>query len=68
MIELNVEGMTCQHCVRAVTGAVRSVRPGADVVVDLDSGTVRIPAADQADAAKIEAAIVEEGYTIRPTA
>lgn len=65
MLELTVDGMTCQHCIRAVTAAARSVRPGADVTIDLETGKVRIPAAEPADAPKIEAAIVEEGYTIR---
>ncbi len=31
MIELRVDGMTCGHCVSAVTGAVKSVDPEANV-------------------------------------
>lgn len=65
MIELKIEGMTCQHCVRAVMAAVQSVLPGAEVSVDLETGIVRIPAGRPSDVPPIETAIVEEGYTIR---
>ena len=35
-----VQGMTCGHCVRAVTEAVKSVDPQAEVKVDLATGKV----------------------------
>ena len=35
MIELRVEGMTCGHCVSAVTRAVKALDPEAHVQVDL---------------------------------
>lgn len=65
MLELKIEGMTCQHCVRAVTDAVHTVLPGAEVSVDLETGTVRIPAGRPSDAPPIETAIGEEGYIVR---
>ncbi|HEX7374941.1 MAG TPA: heavy-metal-associated domain-containing protein [Steroidobacteraceae bacterium] len=58
---LKVEKMTCNHCVRSVTNAVKSVDPGAEVSVDLPSQQVRV--AGQADAEAIAAAIREEGYS-----
>lgn len=42
MLELKVEGMSCQHCVKTVTRAVQEQDANASVEVDLDSGTVRI--------------------------
>jgi len=42
MTELNVQNMTCGHCVGAVTRAVKSVDPQAAVQVDLQSGRVRV--------------------------
>lgn len=42
MIELHVKDMTCNHCVRVVTGTVKSVDPQASVDVDLGTGRVRI--------------------------
>lgn len=60
-IEFDVTGMTCDHCVRAVTSAIEDV-PGvlnARVSLDENKATVDI---DNADTAAIEAAIREEGY------
>ena len=37
MIEFRVEGMTCGHCVSAVTRAVKAVDPEANVRVDLEA-------------------------------
>lgn len=42
MIELSVTGMTCGHCVSAVTRAVKAVDPQANVQVDLGSKRVRV--------------------------
>ena len=60
MIELNVEGMTCNHCVKAVTRAVQSVDPGAEVNVDLEGGKVRVKGNGSADA--LSRVINEAGY------
>jgi len=66
MIELNVEGMTCNHCVKAVTRAVQSVDPGAEVDVDLEGGKVRVNGKGSADA--LSRAIDEAGYKASATA
>lgn len=39
---MQVEGMTCQGCVKAVTKAVHRLDPAATVEVDLDHGRVHI--------------------------
>ncbi|MDQ1247602.1 MAG: hypothetical protein QG597_1973 [Actinomycetota bacterium] len=57
----NVAGMTCQHCVNAVTSEVGAVPGVTEVVVDLEAGTVAITA-DKVDDAAIRAAIDEAGY------
>lgn len=60
---LNVQKMTCGHCVRAVTNAVRALDPQAAVEVDLADGSVRIEGDVTAeDAAR---AIREEGYVVQ---
>lgn len=59
---LNVRGMTCNHCVRAVTDAVRDVEPGSDVLVDLAAGTVAVQGGS--DLAGIAAAIEDAGYEV----
>lgn len=60
MHELNVEGMTCSHCQKAVEDALKSV-PGAErVEVDLSAGraVVRGPANVQT----LLQAVENEGY------
>jgi copper chaperone len=58
----NVQGMTCGHCANAVTQAVKSVDPAAQVQVDLGSGKVQVQS--QRDHAAIAKAIEEEGYKV----
>jgi copper chaperone len=57
-----VQGMSCGHCVGAVTQAVKSVDPQAEVKVDLASGKVEVQS--QQDHAAIVRAIEEEGYKV----
>ena len=60
---LHIEGMTCGHCVQAVTQALKAV-PGVErALVVLDSGTAEVEG-DAASEALI-AAVTEEGYTAR---
>lgn len=58
-----VEGMTCDHCVNAVTGEVANVPGVSDVAVDLDAKTVTVTGEDIDDAA-VAAAVDEAGYTL----
>lgn len=62
MIEFQVEGMSCQHCVAAVTKAIREQDGNARVDVQLESGRVRVESNAHADA--LRAAIVDAGYTV----
>jgi copper chaperone len=57
----NVQGMTCGHCVRAVTNAIKGEDPAAEVQVDLSKGEVRVQG--QLAAEHIIGLIVEEGYS-----
>ena len=61
-VALKVEGMSCQHCVKAITGAIQAQDPAAQVAVDLAAQTVR--AETRLDAAAVSAAIAEEGYKV----
>lgn len=64
---LRVEGMTCDHCVRAVTEEL-SALDGVEVVdVELHVGgesLVRIASTGAVDEAQLAAAIDEAGYTL----
>ena len=61
-LHLTIEGMTCQHCVRAVEGRLRRT-PGVDVSqVTIGSADLRYdPSATNVD--EIAEAIADEGYT-----
>jgi copper chaperone len=61
-IEFNVEGMSCQHCVLAVTNAIREHDAAAQVQVDLAAGKVTVESAAQIDTLKD--AIDDAGYTV----
>ena len=58
----NVEGMTCGHCVKAVTQAIKSQDPAADVTVDLAAKEVSVQS--QLSPERIAELIREEGYTV----
>lgn len=60
-IELAIEGMTCDHCVNAVTGALQEVPGVKTAKVDLDSKSASVEA-EQVDVAALIAAVEEEGY------
>ena len=57
-----VQGMTCGHCERAVTQAVKQVDPQAEVRIDRASGKVDVNST--APREDLAAAITEEGYTV----
>ncbi|MEM5344695.1 heavy-metal-associated domain-containing protein [Paraburkholderia azotifigens] len=61
-IEFKVEGMSCQHCVAAVTRAIQEQDAGAQVQVDLSAGKVAVQSDASVDTLK--AAIDEAGYTV----
>jgi len=56
----NVQGMTCGHCVKAVTAAVQGQDAAAKVEVDL--AAKQVPVDSQLASEQILAAIREEGY------
>jgi copper chaperone len=61
MLRFSVKGMTCGHCVGAVQKAAQSAAPGAEVRVDLPTGTVET---SKGDADAIKTAIEDAGYTV----
>ena len=61
----NVEGMSCQHCVNAVTTEVSKVPGVQQVAVDLESGRVTVTSDASPDDAAIRAAVDEAGYEVK---
>lgn len=62
-ITLNVAGMSCNHCVKSVEEAVKSI--GAKGQVDLAAGTVAVEYDEQSvSVEQIKAAIEDQGYDV----
>ena len=62
-----VTGLTCGHCVTAVTGQLRALPEVSDVQVDLVAGgvsTVTVTSAEPLAEQKIAAALDEAGYQL----
>ncbi len=66
ILNLTVEGMSCQHCVRAVKTSVGALAGVSAVDVSLEKGSVSVgfdPALVGLPA--IRTAIEEQGYTVK---
>ena len=59
-----VTGMTCGHCVRAVSEEVGQVSGVRSVEVDLETGRLVVAADEPVDDAAIRAAVDEAGYEL----
>mgnify|MGYP001765216220 FL=1 len=59
---LTVQGMTCGHCEKAVTTAIKTLDPQAEVRIDRAQNLVEVNTAQSREA--VAAAIREEGYNV----
>ena len=59
-----VVGMTCAHCVSAVTEEVSAVPGVTDVRVDLQSGALTVTGDVLVDESAVRAAVEEAGYEV----
>ncbi len=63
---LQVEGMTCDHCVETVTQAVGSLQGIQKVTVDLDKNQVILDYdGEKIGLEKISAKIIEVGFEVK---
>jgi len=60
-IELDITGMTCDHCVRSVTNALKDVPGVADAIVSLEKKHATVTA-EGVEIPALIAAVEEEGY------
>ena len=58
----NVQGMTCGHCEKAVTRALKQLDPQAEVKIDRVANKVEVDSGQTRDA--LAKAIADEGYTV----
>ncbi|MGG4488531.1 copper chaperone CopZ [Metabacillus idriensis] len=64
-VTLNVQGMSCNHCVKAIEGSVGELNGVKSVKVDLNEGTVDVHYnPDEVNAAVIKEAIDDQGYEV----
>lgn len=62
MIELKVQGMSCQNCVRHVRDAILAGDASAKVEIELKEGVVKVETTLPAQ--EVKHLIEEEGYTV----
>ena len=60
MIEFTIPAMSCGHCVRAITEAVRALDPAAEVKTDLATHQVQVQTSAAREALKVQ--LTEAGY------
>lgn len=58
----NVQGMTCEHCEKAVTRAVKRLDQEAEVTIDRATNQVEVDSSQPREA--LAQAIADEGYTV----
>ena len=58
----DVQGMSCNHCAKAVTQALQQLDPQAQVQVDLAGKKVEVESAQPRQA--LAQAMADEGYTV----
>ncbi|MBX3603358.1 MAG: heavy-metal-associated domain-containing protein [Rubrivivax sp.] len=61
MLDFQIPDMTCGHCVKAVTEAVKAADPAAELQIDLPAHRVQVQTA--APREQVVAKLVEAGYT-----
>lgn len=64
---ISIDGMTCGHCVAAVTEEISAIAGVSKVDVDLNAGgisTARIASANPISEATLSEAVAEAGYTV----
>lgn len=61
---IKVDGMSCEHCVKAITKAVSALTGVSHVAVDLNAKTVTVEHDPALPPDKIKAEIEDQGYDI----
>ena len=64
MKSIKIKGMSCQHCVMAVTKALNTLDGVKDVKVDLKSGVATYEEVKAVDPKMVAAAVKKAGYEI----
>ena len=60
----SVAGMTCDHCVKAVTGEIAKIQGVLELDTDLETGVVTVSSRAGVDRDEVAAAVDEAGYEL----
>lgn len=64
---LKIDGMTCGHCVQAVTQALKGTAGVKDAQVDLQAGRAQVEYEEsKTTPGDLAAVVADEGYTAKP--
>jgi copper chaperone len=64
MTAVRIKGMTCQHCVMAVTKALKEIEGIQDLIVDLEKGEARFNEAKPVSPEMVKERIKKAGYEV----
>ena len=64
MATIKIKGMSCNHCVTAVTKALNQIKGIKDVQVDLSKGEASFEEDQPADMTVVKAQIKKAGYEV----
>ena len=64
MTTIKVKGMSCQHCVMAVTKALKEIEGLQDITVDLEKGEAAFNETKPVDMSLIKDKITKAGYEV----
>ncbi|MDQ3309510.1 MAG: heavy-metal-associated domain-containing protein [Gemmatimonadota bacterium] len=66
---LKIDGMTCGHCVQAVTNVLKGTEGVRDAQVDLQAGRARVEYEESStNPGDLAAVVADEGYPAEPLA
>jgi copper ion binding protein len=66
-VRLKIRAMSCEHCVSAVSAALRELPGVSQVTVSLESGTAEVVTTAPVPADHFRAAVEEAGYELVST-
>jgi copper chaperone len=64
MTTIKIKGMSCQHCVKAVTKALQEIDGVQDVYVDLGAGEARFNETEPVDKEQVKEKVKKAGYEV----
>ena len=64
MTTIKIKGMTCNHCVMAVTKGLNEIEGIQDVKVDLSTGEATFEEAHPVDMEVVKEAVKKAGYAV----